>query len=61
MKMLIKIISILFAIITVAIVTYNITTMLVLSNLQIDYTPNKKNITVTYEGETELYDIPQFN
>lgn len=61
MKMFIKIISILFAIITVAIVTYNITTMLVLSNLQIDYTPNKKNITVTYEGETELYDILQFN
>lgn len=57
MKKIILVISILIAIIFTAIITYNITAMNVISNLEIDYT-NNNDIAVTYDGETEIYNIP---
>lgn len=58
MKKIILVISIFVAIIITAIITYNATTMIVISNLEIDYTSDNKNIAVTYDGETEIYEIP---
>lgn len=57
MKKIILVISILIAIIFTAIITHNITAMNVISNLEIDYT-NNNDIAVTYDGETEIYNIP---
>lgn len=57
MKKIILVISILIAIIFTVIITYNITAMNVISNLEIDYT-NNNHIAVTYDGETEIYNIP---
>ncbi len=57
MKKIILVISIFVAIIITAIITYNATTMIVISNLEIDYT-NNENISITYDGETEIYNIP---
>lgn len=58
MKKIILVISIFVAIIITAIITYNATTMIVISNLEVDYTNNNKNISITYDGETEIYNIP---
>lgn len=58
MKKIILVISIFVAIIITAIITYNATTMIVISNLEIDYTNNNENISITYDGETEIYNIP---
>lgn len=58
MKKIILVISIFVAIIVTAIITYNATTMIVISNLEVDYTNNNENISITYDGETEIYEIP---
>lgn len=58
MKKIILVISIFVAIIITAIITYNATTMIVISNLEVDYTNNNENISITYDGETEIYNIP---
>lgn len=58
MKKIILVMSIFVAIIITAIITYNATTMIVISNLEIDYTNNNENINITYDGETEIYNIP---
>lgn len=58
MKKIILVISIFVAIIITTIITYNATTMIVISNLEIDYTNNNENISITYDGETEIYNIP---
>ena len=58
MKKIILVISIFVAIIITAIITYNATTMIVISNLEVDYTNNNKNISITYDRETEIYNIP---
>lgn len=61
MKKIILVISIFVAIIITAIITYNATTMIVISNLEVDYTNNNENISITYDGETEIYNIPLQN
>ena len=58
MKKIIFIASLIIAVIIAIIATYNITAMNVISNLEIDYTSDNKNIAVTYDGETEIYEIP---
>ena len=58
MKKIILVIGILIAIIFTAFITHNIAVTDVISNLEIDYTDDNKNITVTYDGETEIYNIP---
>lgn len=58
MKKIILVISIFVAIIITAIITYNATTMIVISNLEVDYTNNNENISITYDEETEIYNIP---
>lgn len=58
MKKIVFIASLIIAVIIAIVATYNITAMNVVSNLEIDYTSDKKNIAVTYDGETEIYNIP---
>lgn len=58
MKKIVFIASLIIAVIIAIIATYNITAMNVISNLEIDYTSDNQNIAVTYDGETEIYNIP---
>ena len=58
MKKIVFISSLIIAVIIAIVTTYNITAMNVVSNLEIDYTSDNKNIAVTYDGETEIYNIP---
>lgn len=58
MKKIVFIASLIIAVIIAIVTTYNITAMNVVSNLEIDYTSDNKNIAVTYDGETEIYNIP---
>lgn len=58
MKKIVFIASLIIAVIIAIIATYNITAMNVISNLEIDYTSDNKNIAITYDGETEIYEIP---
>lgn len=58
MKKIVFIASLIIAVIIAIVATYNITVMNVVSNLEIDYTSDNKNIAVTYDGETEIYNIP---
>ena len=58
MKKIVFIASLIIAVIIAVVATYNITAMNVVSNLEIDYTNDNKNIAVTYDGETEIYNIP---
>lgn len=57
MKKIVFIASLIIAVIIAIVATYNITAMNVISNLEIDYT-NSNHIAVTYDGETEIYNIP---
>lgn len=57
MKKIVFIASLIIAVIIAIVTTYNITAMNVISNLEIDYT-NNNDIAVTYDGETEIYNIP---
>lgn len=56
-----KKIALIFAIIVIfacaVICTVKITSVYVLKHLEIDYTSNN-NITITYNGETEIYKTP---
>lgn len=58
MKKIVFIASLIIAVIIAIVATYNITAMNVVSSLEIDYTSDNKNIAVTYDGETEIYNIP---
>ena len=58
MKKIVFIASLIIAVIIAIVATYNITAMKVVSNLEINYTSDNKNIAVTYDGETEIYNIP---
>ena len=57
MKKIVFIASLIIAVIIAIVATYNITAMNVIGNLEINYT-NNNNIAVTYDGETEIYNIP---
>lgn len=57
MKKIVFIASLIIAVIIAIVATYNITAMNVIGNLEIDYT-NNNDIAVTYDGETEIYNIP---
>lgn len=58
MKKIVFIASLIIAVIIAIVATYNITAMNIVSNLELDYTSDNKNIAVTYDGETEIYNIP---
>lgn len=57
MKKIVFIASLIIAVIIAIVATYNIAAMNVIGNLEIDYT-NNNDIAVTYDGETEIYNIP---